>query len=127
LLSDPVHHLVVVVGNIVFGNFIGRRVPERKPISAAFWASVSSRGAVDLNDILAQRRHADVWERCHRGEATSVDVYDAYMDAYVPNSTAARVAQARKDEDFPREIDDTHMLRTIAAWRLRKQLTGPGE
>jgi hypothetical protein len=94
----------------------------REPIGAAFWAANSPRGAGDLGDILAQRRHADVWEAHRRGEATPLELLDAYMDAYVPHSMAARVAHLRELENRSRAIDDTHVLAAIAAWRLREQL-----
>jgi undecaprenyl pyrophosphate synthase len=77
---------------------------------------------VDLDGILAQRRHADVWERHRRGEATSLELLDAYLDAYVPHSTAARIADVREQENRYRASGDSHALAIIAAWRLREQL-----
>jgi hypothetical protein len=100
-----------------------RRNREQKPISAAFWASGERRSAADIDAILAQRRHAEIWEKNFHGEASSLDVYEAYMTAYVPPD--CRVARLRKDEELARKLNDTDFLRTIAAYRLLQQQREP--
>jgi hypothetical protein len=35
----------------------------------------------NLDEILTQRRHADVWERHRRGEATDLELFSAYIAA----------------------------------------------
>jgi hypothetical protein len=100
-------------------------IKDDEPIGAAFWCTVSSRGAGNLDDILAQRRHSEVWERGRRGEATDVEVLEAYMDAYVPRGRAARMAYLREAERKDRALGG-HMtpvlLDAIAAVRRREQL-----
>jgi hypothetical protein len=80
-------------------------------------------GATSLDNLLARRRWADLYEKNRLGQATDLALFEAMLAAFVPDSPQARIAKVRKLEAIYRRLGADAPMRLVAAWRLKHQLT----